>query len=722
MNLVYSLVTLLNLFTFTSNFTETTIIEKPNAEITPVSNEYYIVNSEDEIYLYSEANKFLLNKEIEGSIETNKYIYMYEHELAGANIYVFDKNTNKLTEHYLENIFISNIYEYNQQLYLCGKINDDGLVLVLDEKLNIVNERIFKSDGHIVVNNLIITLDSYYLSIYKDGITNNSEFINHGNQDEIKSILVHTDKDFNVKNVMYFNNNCKSEIVKDCYIKDDKIYLLIQTETKYILYVLTKEFEIIDLVKIDANNDYHLLINYKNDYEYLLLDQTTMSLAILKDKMIEKVYDFNQIDNIDTFRIFNGVLYLYGNINNTAVVKQIKEYEINYINDKIVNRLNLDTTSINHFKVTSYFEEFDFKLDSITPYFEVTNCGTYVAAYKAITKNNEEIIIETNLIVEPYTNFIDGGIYATNKVLEFFGNATLNGEPIYYGATLSELGEYTIKIENAQKEEYIYNITIVDNYYLEEVVYNINSDITCVNEAFVNLNIGACEVVELVIDDLEYFDYTYCDDVLTIRFLYEEKRVVSHKINYIKVKQNNYEYTVNIDKTIIIKYLKESPKLNLTQTLENNSIMTTCQLEDYNQTFVCLKVVTNKELYQITKTKEINILPNETVKIYFSYTLGDDKIEDVLIGEYIQNANQKIDIDLNYELGKLEKFTINYEIINKDNLNIDIDSTSYEEFYCKIDEQNYLEIIIIISIGIIILSTFIFIGYLGFKKMVKKMF
>ena len=74
--------------------------------------------------------------------------------------------------------------------------------------------------------------------------------------------------------------------------------------------------------------------------------------------------------------------------------------------------------------------------------------GKYEIHYIVLLENNPIAKLNTFLIVEDYTNFYNNGIYNVNKALEFFGTATVNDTPVYYGACLNEVGEYDIEITN----------------------------------------------------------------------------------------------------------------------------------------------------------------------------------------------------------------------------------------------------------------------------------
>ena len=534
MNILLTLFTAFSAVIPYSEFTETPVNTYEGDNIIKVTEECNLVNCDDEMILYNSQNIYNLGTiQIDGCIDSVNEIFMFCNEEHGARLYSFNKFNQSIDETYLENVYIAKIYNHQNKLYLVGKENNDGLLLVLNYDFNVTDKRVFYSNGDILVNNLFFVDDYYYITIYKSAIANNSEFINQGNSGEYKSILVSLDDGMSVDNVYYFNHNMQNEIIKNIFIKDEIIYLLLETLNSIHLYQLTKDFHVIDYRQLETINDYDIMPNYKNNSDYLIIDKESKELMRYSNQTLSSVYEFINVDKLLDYRIYNGELYYYGIKDDQIVVNKISEYEIEYQNDLIVSRLNLNYQTTDHFKVSSYFEEFSFSLESISPYFEITNCGSYTATYSATRKNNETINIKTKLIVEPFTNFIDQGIYNTNKVLEFFGTATLNGEQIYYGEVITDPGEYEITINDVNGNQTKYQIYICDDFYLEEEVTNINPDIYCEDMGIVKINIGNANVTEVVVDNDIYENYEVVSNTLIIKFPYTNECVVSHTINKI---------------------------------------------------------------------------------------------------------------------------------------------------------------------------------------------
>lgn len=722
MNILLTLFTAFTAAIPCSNFTETPVNTYEGNNIIKVTEECNLVNCEDEIILYDSQNIYNLGTiQIDGCIDSVNEIFMFCNEEHGARLYSFNKFNQSIDETYLENVYIAKIYNHQNQIYLVGKENKDGLLLILDYDLSVIDKRVFYSNGDILVNNLFFVDDYYYITIYKSAIANNSEFINQGNSGEFKSILVSLDDGMSVDNVYYFNHNMQNEIIKNIFIKDEIIYLLLETLDSLHYYQLTKDFHVIDYRQLETINDYEMIPNYKNNSDYLIIDKKSKKLMTYSNQVLSSIYEFINVDKLLDYSIYNGELYYYGIKDDQIVVNKVSEYEIEYQNDLIVSRLNLNYQTSNHFKVTSYFEEFSFSLESISPYFEITNCGSYTATYSATRKNNETINIETKLIVEPFTNFIDQGIYNTNKVLEFFGSATLNGEQIYYGEVITEPGEYEVIIKDVNGNQTKYQIYICDDFYLEEEVTNINPDIYCEDMGIVKINIGNAKVTEVIVDNDIYENYEIASNTLLIKFPYTTKRVVAHTINKIKYQNNNIEYVQEINKNIIINYYKKTPSISLNETLNDKSLIIDGSITDSDKTFMYLKVCTSNSLI-VTKPKTITIPKNQDIKIYFVYSINNQKTEEILLCEFYQETSQTIKISLDYDLGNLDTVRIEYEINEIKNMRLNINNTSYHDYYNKVENPNFLINIILISAGIFIFCLLVFIIYVVSKKLKKDIF
>jgi hypothetical protein len=170
-------------------------------------------------------------------------------------------------------------------------------------------------------------------------------------------------------------------------------------------------------------------------------------------------------------------LVLYGVYQDSVEIVKFSEYEIVKLDDATFSKKYINEYSTSHFKVESWFEVLEFNLDYTIPYFDKNICGVYDAFYVSYRENGTTININTNIIIKPYTNFIDGGVYNKGKVLEFLGYAKINNTGIYYGTSLEQTGEYIIEIIDCNLNSTFYKLKIVDDYYYKQNDDFIPSDI-----------------------------------------------------------------------------------------------------------------------------------------------------------------------------------------------------------------------------------------------------
>ena len=124
--------------------------------------------------------------------------------------------------------------------------------------------------------------------------------------------------------------------------KDEIIYLLLETLNSIHLYQLTKDFHVIDYRQLETINDYDIIPNYKNNSDYLIIDKESKKLIRYSNQTLSSVYEFINVDKLLDYSIYNGELYYYGIKDDQIVVNKVSEYEIEYQNDLIVSRLNLN--------------------------------------------------------------------------------------------------------------------------------------------------------------------------------------------------------------------------------------------------------------------------------------------------------------------------------------------------------------------------------------------
>ena len=686
------------------------------------------VNSESYVGVYKTDSELVINDEVflfEGYtvntiVDSINNIYLVCNDLNSSTIIMFNKFSKTYELLCLDDTYIDKIYDINKSIFIIGSMNNNGLIMNLDYDLNLITKKTFNSDGNMLVNNLIVD-DYIYITIYKDGITNNSDFISHGNYLDKKSILVKLDFNYQIINTYYFDEDSCDEIVKSIFIKDNFIKVLLKTSKKHYIYNLDKDLSTASYYSLDIKDDIELINHYKSTNDDLLINKTKSILLRANPSEINIINEFNNFKGISDFKIIKGKLYLFG-INNKLLIEEYLEYEVLKNETKYLNIYDLDYQDTSNIIIESWFEKLNISIGNIEPYFEKKNSGNYNVEYLVEHEDESITIIEGILEVSEFTNFIDNGIYNTGKVLEFFGTAKLNGETIYYGTELNEEGEYDIEITNANMQTTNYHIYIVDNYYKEEKVVNTNySNIyksNTLESAFVNIEIGDYDIKNVIINDEVYNDYEIIDNVLSIEF-HKSFNKSYYKLNGLNVNNNGHESYIPINIGYIINFLKDAPSLHINPTIEEKLFSLDINVLDEEKSFMYLKAVTNDFSKIITNSDSFI---TKDLKLYLVYEISDNKTHEILISQINHTIPTNVNIYLNYEDGKLNLINLDYNIDTKYINELVAYNTSYLDYYKKLKHNSFLPNVIFISIGIIIFIGGSFCVYLLIKKVKKGSF
>lgn len=728
MKILMLLFNFLNVFNFNSTYNTEVVLESlvDVENIYSVNEECYITNVDNSSYLsYLDEEYFIENYTISKTLDTINNIYLVASNKNCTTIITFNKFNKKITYKAYDGLYIENIYDINDSIYIIGNEYNDGVIYNLSYDLEVQSKRLFISDGFITVNHLVYDDKYFYITIFKDGITNNSEFINHGNVFEQKSVLVKLNDKFNILDSYYFNENSTCEIIKNIYVSDNKIKVLLKTNTKYYIYNFNNFLDTPTCYEINTKDDVELLNHYKSRRVDLLLNKTNSSLYTSSPSGYLLEYDLNVFGKICDYNFINGNLYLYF-LNNGFRIIKLLEYEVIKQEDKVLNYFNLDYLDTSNMIVESWFSKLDIEVEVVTPFFDKSMCGKYEIVYKILKDKDVVCHLYNDLIVDEYTNFINNGIYNVGKVLEFFGTAILNGERIYYGAKIDTPGEYDIEITNINGEVKNYHIYIVSNYYKEESIKHLDATYVYNDTAYVNIELNNQEVKEIIVDNERYENYEIIEDVLVLSFPYSSIRVESFMLNGIVFVDNEEEYFYRINKVLTFNYLKHNPSITINKTIEENSFILNLNVEDIDKTFMCVKACYggNEQNMKEMIISSDQVINASYLKLFLVYDLGNGIPCEVLISEVKQNEVSNSKIAIRYEDGILKNINIVHDLKteNLSILNVIGNENSYLEYYDKIKPNSYLKSIIIISTVIFIGSGIVFGGYVILKKSKKKSF
>lgn len=686
---------------------------------------------EKDVYAYEYDNTVTLRiNEIDINLGCGKLVKAtsnneYYFILVSCNlVYRIDKQNNKINKYEFNDLYFNDFLVDDSFIYLAGKSSNNAVVNKYSMDFILTKSFKMNGSGASVVLSIQKSSNSIFLNIYQDAVLNDDRFYNLGNINEKKSVLIKLNTDLEYDNIYYFNHHCESEIIESFIIQNDHLVVLLNCSNNFYLYDFDYNLYVYNYFTINEDNIIGL-VESKIENTYLCLaiqDKKLILYDIFKDSK-NLIYEVSDIDDLFDYLIIDGKLTLYYYSTNFLYCNSLREYVIKDNNDLVFNRLYYPDT-INHLRVESYFENIKCSIDN--NYSEKMIDGKYVDSTKLEFEDGDYINITSNRIVMPYTNFYDGGIYKTGKVLEFFGHCYLNDELIYFGKTLNVEGKYTIRLVDYNGKESIYNITIDDSFYKNETICNIEPDIVCnINESpIINyiLNDDSIKVTGLIINGAVSYNFTQDKTSLMIKLpsseIYGTKSFAIEKIYY---ESNGIESYALVNDLYTINYLKEEPIINVEKNIDKNMVNLSFDITDNNQAFEYIKVklfsdssLKEEKILLNTDSFDFNNYPSSIIKFYFVYNLSNSLEEYELASFALIDSQYLGKVSLNYNGGKITKIEIE-ESLPTDQTKIKkigVGSSDILSYYEQYDEYNIGKKIIIITI---IFSVIVVSLYFGVK-------
>ena len=696
MNLVISLIGLFFLNFGTVVVDETCVLSYPieHENVIGIDTESFIVNTNNASYLVYEENElFISNGNVIDYVEKLDTIVLLVNVGDDSYIITFNKTTFKFKTIEVDNINGKDILLTDDYIYVVGNTSDDynAVIIVFDLTLKEVNRVTFNGDGYLSIQQIFKIDNYFYITIYKESLCNNSNFINTGNESEMTSLFVKLNSKFEIVKTLYLSEGGADEKISEIVFINNNFELILSSNKNHYYYKVNLSLNIESYQCLFfISNKVSLLPNKKTKDGILLLENNILKFFTNDD--FEQVYEFKNLDYIYDCKIINCELILYAEYQGNIEIIKFSEYEIVKLEDAIFSKKYIDEYSTNHFKVESWFEELELSLDYTIPYFDKNICGIYDASYIAFRDNGTTIRVNTNIVIKPFTNFVDGGVYNKGKVLEFLGYAKLNDSGIYYGTSLDQIGEYTIEIIDCNLNSTFYKLNIVDDYYYKQNDDFIPSDI------YVNYNESAtlsyyienAFVDSVIIDEEDYDDYYIDSNYLIINFDHTGiNQTLVKYLNSINIVVNDNLIELTINKPFVITYLKELPNLYIEKSINHDNLATNIAVNDKTRSFVGIKKEgTTVEI--LTGDNKIITSPNEDIKLYFMYSLGDGVIKEDLICEYTSKQEGNIILTFLYETEELKHIKIIFDV-KEELLKLNIDGVSYLMFYNQDDEISFLK-------------------------------
>ena len=695
--IILCLIILITFFSLIKTTTSADIINEEHIEIistltyNKIYNDIIPLNNNSFIGIKDKNSYYVtINKEI--LLETN---YIYD-AVINDNI-LYYSSYNKLvkldinTYNRIEKSIFNNakIKLYNNLIYCYGNNNSDAVIEIYDLSLNLINEYMISGDGYETF--IDIAFDEYiYLVIYKEALSNNNILKNVGNRGEYVSHILKLDYDLVLCDVLYLYHNFYDELITDIYLKNNKLYFISEEKNSY-LYEASTDFS--NLKKKEINYNFNMLSSLKDD-EYLFYTNYPIFKLYKNDEVI-----FELEYNIKNYLIENGRLYLYVSNKLNTLIYEIDEYEIEYLYDKYITKNISSLDDLSNIKVSSFFEILKVEISSYEPYLEKLVSGKYIINY-VINRKLSNINLSGNLIIEPYTNFLDGLVYPVGKTLEFFGTATMDGKPIYYGYKVNDVGEHEIIVTDVNGNNTTYHILVVNDYYhMMKDGTRCYDDICYLDEIYkyqINLD-QVLDIKYLIINGEKWDNYKYHDGLLDIYF---SSNIVGIKDYYLeKIVYGDEEKNININQIFRLNYLKNPLDIKIYKELSKKDIHVKYAINDEHNSFIYLKLICNNQEYLIYNDF---VIPEGVinVKLKLVYYDGDQFFEDNIL-EYETTSKISGNINFNYNADNLNLIDVGLSTPKKitNITKLDIVDNNLKSYYDVND--NHLLIIITISISII---------------------
>jgi len=635
------------------------VVSKANSNITEKDVEVYnepvdfykkyksleIIKKEESFYILKNGEKSELLLNICDMIENGNYIYILDEK----TLYKLNEESLKLTKASLNIDKGNSLVLYNNNIVIGGVKSGNVCLQVFDLNLNQTDLIYFDGAPYEECTKLKVINESIYIMGIKDAHVDNRFFKNVGNKGEIKSFIFRLNSEFQIINELYLNEHAEKEELIDIIENNDYLYVQLQTDKETFIYEVDEALNIFTLNKIKERNIKLIKTNKQKNNQILYISFFIDSFSLMV-KTKDEVFELTRIDGIyiDDY-IENGSLNFIVKKEQT-IRKNISEYHIDYINPLICDFLQNDETSLNHFSIDSYFEDLYFSIESITPFFNKTMFGEYVVTYQAVRENGEIFTFNTPLIVRPYVNIKQNGVYASGTRLYFFGKAKLNGKDVLNGVMLTE-GDYTLELSSCNDHIITYKFTVVDGFYREGGVLNIDTTYTIDEGSKLYLAIDK-NVKEVIFDNNEVGkiwilnDKRFLEISPTLDDLVKKYTIKELRLNNDEIIPYNFSFTVRTK--------KESPEYEITESKEKKSLRLDFEIKDPNLSVddIYVEVIQNgkKMLYNtylLEKTIRIqNLLAGDAFTILLK--AKDDEDREVLLFKYIGKLLRQEDINLEF--------------------------------------------------------------------------
>lgn len=685
---------------------ENDVVKVVNDKVSFYFNDNYLFSIKfEELYFESVFDYFdylIVNGELNIVIKDNEGIRYLKYDDLGQKkidkVYNEFINVSKVKFLYDDN-YLNIIFSSNYSLESEQKLSNI-CVMKLDEKGNILQINTYGGELNEYLIDCYFKNKQIYVLITREK-NSGGDFNNHGNF--VLSII----KDEEVIGNVYFNDEIFQNIIfSECEIR-----------IAFLGSIYAFDYDLNQVLGLKIPLESHFLITSINKMYMQIFEKELVIYDIENNKELFK-YDFSDLYRshyLRYYKILDDSLYLC--FNDFIKDKYIK-LDIFDTRD-FVSELNyLDGISQYNNVIEGWMRKIPTTVDinSFNPAVD----GEYDIVYSFLDYTK---IMSVN--VQEYQNVREGEIYPLAYALEFSGTAFLNGKLINYGYVISDVGNYKLEIYNANKEKRVINFSVNKNQIYFSSQTNKKSDFVLEKNQSLYLKylikgLNDYQIEELIINGYSYKNFNYKDNVLTITISESESGFKYYYIDKIifKDKESNL-YEKNIKEIVSVLFLNEEPSISLSYEEKKKEFILNYKLIN-GESIRCLKIYNGDDLLKRVDLKDGDISLKDYIKLKnvsfaLVYELGDGVLYETDLFELSYN-DEKIYNIANLNISSLnenlKEFTISF---NKD---LKLEQINIEDkiIYQKVEEDNTLFYISIVSLSLIIINRFIYV----FKHRKKK--
>ena len=652
-----------------------------------VKSEHFFLFSYDggyiSVYEWDSTYKLVSNTVLDIKVSEN-----YKVLLVDDQFYIMGGDAENSEERLADNNIITKDYLEKENCY----------IIALTPTNSIAKGYIFGGAENEYVEDGLFLNDYFYLIVKKDRLTKGD--LGDGGENDSNYMLVKIDKDGDIQNYITFKEQNYCDL--NSWEKGTEGGISVAFISK--IYTLSYDLDGDNCLQLPTQSIFASLSITKT---YLSLDRENL---IIGDYITNDIFEKIPIKAVN----YLNLLVLEDNfyIIEDDVITKYEIYDTRDFIDECNYEYNIDTLNKT---VTGWYKIYEIQSWDSSPKFMGNINGTYSITFDY----GVEKLISTVTVLEK-CNVNSGLIYPLGYKLYFTGMAYLNDKPIYNNYTLTEAGEYSLSLTSASKEIRIIEFSVSSDQYKfqTEIIGDTDLEVHC-NESYSIKYDVTSDVVGVSVDNTEYSDFSYSDNLLTINFLENKSGVVAHTVDSITCQTGETTYMSEVGDKITVKVLKEVPTFSMEVTEDKKNLMFSYDVTDTDATIRYFREVIDGCEYSTEPVSSYTIKLNEDstnknlIQIMMGYDTGCGDISEKQVLELVysgKNASIIGDVNITSKETKLNSFEIN---INKTSV---LKAVNLENnLVYSYTKPNYIKPFGV-AIAIIIGSLVLWMGFNKYKK------